>query len=93
MNEFNVKQYYQSTVTDSIKQFLDPKIANSNPKDKVIVKYLTPEQEIERIDSFDTFKGYGEQAEQQRRTANGKYPTSILLEDGSYASVQYALLS
>lgn len=49
--------------------------------------FITPDQHRERLEAMEMYRGM-----QKQRTANGKYPVSILNKDGSATSLDYQLL-
>lgn len=81
--------FFNQTVVDAIKNQAN---ATKNAKSfkRMKIRYITPEQEVERIEAHDLYRGNDQ--ESMRRTVNGKYPTYEIGENSEVVHISYVTL-
>ena len=87
--EIPAQVFFNQTVVDAIKS-QSTTAKNTKSFKRMKIRYITPDQEIERINAHDLFRGNDQ--EEARRTANGKYPTYEIGENSEVIHISYVTL-
>lgn len=87
--EIPAQVLFNQTVVDAIKS-QSTTAKNTKSFKRMKIRYITPEEEIERINAHDLFRGNDQ--EEARRTVNGKYPTYEIGENSEVIHISYVTL-
>lgn len=89
MNDFTIQQTLIQSQRDALAIHNDEALNRKMNAQRLNVVFITPENEIERLEAYDDYQGN----ENKRRTAKGKYPNNYLNQDNKIVQISYSVLN